>query len=219
MPTVCWRIHCERRRGLDITSLHSWFEGLVVQPEPIVLEHGPMVWEGMPTEADITLTHQQGRGDKAKRTLVLRKKKLIEMKKQALKCMWLLAIIWYRKHCSTYSDCTEAYPLTTADQSNTVSSGADPGSDPPLCNPSAEHQRLASDQGVQWPGRELPDTPVTVITQTVAHTQLWSVSLVSKLGKRLSGHSHRTNQNMLVEFTHDLFLTCIFPHFCCKLFY
>lgn len=34
---------CEQRGGLDITSLHSWFEGLVAQPEPIVLEHGPMI--------------------------------------------------------------------------------------------------------------------------------------------------------------------------------
>lgn len=62
MPPVCWRVLCEQRGGLDITSLHSWFEGLVAQPEPIVLEHGPMIREGMPTEADITLTHQQGRG-------------------------------------------------------------------------------------------------------------------------------------------------------------
>lgn len=122
-----------------------------------------------------------------------------------------------------YSDHTEAYPLAMADQSNTVFSGAEPGSDPPLCNLSAEleHQRLASDQGVQWPGqepgRELPDTPVTIITQTAAHTQFWSVSLVSKFGSRLPGHSR--TPNVLVELTYDLFLIRCFPHFCCKLFY
>lgn len=76
---------------------------------------------------------------------------LTETKKRTLKCMWVLTIMWYCKHRSTYSDHAEAYPVATAEQSTTVSSGADPGSNPPLSNPSVEleHQRLASDQGVQ----------------------------------------------------------------------
>lgn len=72
-----------------------------------------------------------------------------EKKKFIKICMRVLAIMWYPKHCSIYSDQTND-PLT-ADQSNTVSSGADPGYHPPLCNPSTEleHQRLASDRSVQ----------------------------------------------------------------------
>lgn len=44
---VCRRpliIQCAWRRLLDVASLlfHSWLEGPVVQPGPIVLGHGPM---------------------------------------------------------------------------------------------------------------------------------------------------------------------------------
>lgn len=175
-----------------------------------------MMWEGMPTEADITLTQQQGRGDKPKK-LILRKMIHKNEKTNTL----------HVGSCNNVAPQALLYLfrpdrnnlLTTADQSNTVPSGADPGSIPPLCNSSAEleHQRLASDQGVQWPGQELPDTPVTIMTQIATHTRVWSVSLVSKFGSRLPW-PFPWNQNMLVEFTHDLFLTCSFPHFCCKWF-
>ena len=67
MPTVGWRALCEQRRGLGITSLHSWFEGLLAQSEPIVLEHRPMIREGKAAEADITLIPSKARVTKQKK--------------------------------------------------------------------------------------------------------------------------------------------------------
>lgn len=41
-----YNVHEGVVRGCIIALFHSWLEGPVAQPEPIVLGHGPMTWEG-----------------------------------------------------------------------------------------------------------------------------------------------------------------------------